>query len=666
MSQKYDYDLVVIGGGSGGLACAKEAKKLDSKLRVAVCDYVKPSLQGTSWKLGGTCVNVGCVPKKLLHNFGHNLKIIKDMSLDKTDDKLKDGKMKDNEITNNKLVNALSQINEYILSLNWSQKKQLQTAEIDFYNSHAEFIDEHTIQITSDKNVEFKTITSNVFVIATGGRPNYGTCIGAELCLTSDDIFWLRKGRSIGKKVLIIGGGYIALECASFLNEFDVQVDVMFRSKLLKKFDQQCVEQVAELMERNGVRFIRAEPTEIKKSKGIFEVLTIDGKYEGPYDNVILAIGRNPCSLNIGLEQIKIKLNTINNNKIVVNSYDVTTVPNIYAIGDVATVIDSHSYEVGTVCEVKDHKQTGQRSNPKGTIINVNDIGGYDVKLNDGTVIEDIDYNNLMTETIDRPELTPVAIKTGILLAQRLFNQGSDIYPFNDIPSWIPTTVFTSTSYSFAGMTSEEADEKYGKDNIEVWHSRYGPIEQLITHPKFTKSKSNLFTGSNLWSRKYAQENGIHWNDICFNTEDYSEVLYKNKPYTITNIRYDEKINKYKYTIEKSKEKSNQIEVFLRDLSPTLMTEEYEFERHIKSDHLCKLVTEKKTGKILGIHFVGDNAGEIIQGFALACSLGMSKSDLDKSTSIHPIAAEEFLVLDISRSSKKSFLKKEGCGGGSC
>lgn len=120
------------------------------------------------------------------------------------------------------------------------------------------------------------------------------------------------------------------------------------------------------------------------------------------------------------------------------------------------------------------------------------------------------------------------------------------------------------------------------------------------------------------------------------------------------------------YTISNN---SETLEVKLSDLSPTAQTEEYEYERNIKSDHLCKLVVEKKSNKILGIHFVGKNAGEIIQGFSLACSahpIGITKHDFDKMTAIHPIAAEEFLVLDVSRSSRKNFLKNEGCGGGSC
>jgi len=93
---------------------------------------------------------------------------------------------------------------------------------------------------------------------------------------------------------------------------------------------------------------------------------------------------------------------------------------------------------------------------------------------------------------------------------------------------------------------------------------------------------------------------------------------------------------------------------------------EFRYQRYVKSNHLAKLVVDKRNGKVLGFHFIGNGAGEVTQGFSLAILLGATKDDFDRLTGIHPTAAEEFAVLEVTRSSKTNFLKQEGCGGGSC
>lgn len=618
----YDYDVIIVGGGSGGLAHAKHAKKLNPNLKVAVFDYVTPSKRGTTWKLGGTCVNVGCIPKKLMHHVGQTMESFHNLT---------EYGLTLNENTNFKWEKMVKSINNYIRSLNWSYKKQLTSLGIEYINSYAMFVDDHTIKYTDnncmnidenineniDENALSSTITSKYFVIATGGRPNYGDYLGAELCLTSDDLFWLKKHP--GKKILVVGGGYISLECASFLNGMGCDVTVLYRSKLLKEFDEQCVEQVAELMERRGVRFVKGEPIKFSKNNDNIddnvddnvdmirvETLINTQNVDLYYNNVILAIGRTPCISGFGLNELGINMTK---NKIIVNDQDRTNIHNIYAIGDVAAQTAGHNFV---------------------------------------------------------PELTPVAIKSGIFLAERLFNSSLSQNELRSktLPFWIPTTVFTTPEYACVGMSENEADQIYGEDNVEVWSSRFGPIENLMLHPTFKQTSSDMFTGRNLWARRKTIAKGVYWDETCFNDADYSSVYLDNDRTKMWKVLY---IDEYMMTcvIENNLDRMN---VSLSQLTPAGETAEYEHQRLIKSDHLCKIVTLKDSGKILGIHFVGNNAGDVIQGFALACASNpnLTKTDFDNLIAIHPIVAEEFLVLDVSRSSKKNFLKKEGCGGGSC
>jgi Pyruvate/2-oxoglutarate dehydrogenase complex, dihydrolipoamide dehydrogenase (E3) component, and related enzymes len=147
-------------------------------------------------------------------------------------------------------------IRNYIGSLNWSYKRQLVDAGIRYFHNYGYFIDEHTIGYL-DKNSE-KQITAQYIIISTGGRPFYGDTPGKELAISSDDIF--RKKTSPGK-TLVIGGGYVAVECAAFLHEMKLDMTLMNRSVILRKFDEQCAAQIGELMERSGIRIIlKAKP----------------------------------------------------------------------------------------------------------------------------------------------------------------------------------------------------------------------------------------------------------------------------------------------------------------------------------------------------------------------------------------------------------------------
>ena len=193
----YQYDLFVIGGGSGGIAASKEAANYGA--RVGIADYVKPTPIGTNWGLGGTCVNVGCIPKKMMHYAGTMYENISEYESIGYPDNIP--KKHDWDILRNN-------VQMYIKKLNFGYRTSLRQKKINYYNKLATLIDNHTIELTGDKG-DKETITADKIIIAVGGRPKYLDIEGArELCITSDDIFSLKKSPG---KTLIVGGSYIAL-----------------------------------------------------------------------------------------------------------------------------------------------------------------------------------------------------------------------------------------------------------------------------------------------------------------------------------------------------------------------------------------------------------------------------------------------------------------------
>ncbi|XP_071514079.1 thioredoxin reductase 1, cytoplasmic [Panulirus ornatus] len=403
----YDYDLVVIGGGSGGLAASKEAASLGAK--VAVCDFVKPTPKGTSWGLGGTCVNVGCIPKKLMHQaaiLGHDLKDSREFGWTTPETISHDW---------NKMVES---IQNHIGSLNWGYRVALREKKVTYLNAYAEFMDSHTLK-TVDRRGKEKVITADKFILATGGRPRYPDIPGAqEHCITSDDIFSLPYAPG---KTLLVGASYIALECAGFLAGLGYDTTVMVRSILLRGFDQQMAEKIGAYMEQNGVKFIRgAVPTSIEQieegSPGKLKVTAKTNEGEeiiDEYNTVVVAIGRDPCTSGIGLADVSVEM--AKNGKVIVDKTEQTSVPHIYALGDI---------------------------------------------IEDGL------------------ELTPVAIQAGRLLAQRLFGKGTLLTDYVNVP----TTVFTPLEYGSCGYSEEKAIEKYGEDDIEVYHTNFLPLEFTVPH----------------------------------------------------------------------------------------------------------------------------------------------------------------------------------------
>ncbi|XP_020808412.1 thioredoxin reductase 1, mitochondrial isoform X3 [Drosophila serrata] len=398
----YDFDLVVIGGGSAGLACAKEA--VLNGARVACLDYVKPTpTLGTKWGVGGTCVNVGCIPKKLMHQASLLGEAVHEAAAYgwNVSDKIKPDW--------NKLVQS---VQNHIKSVNWVTRVDLRDKKVEYINGLGAFVDTHTL-VAKMKSGE-RTITAQTFVIAVGGRPRYPDIPGAvEHGITSDDLFSLNREPG---KTLVVGAGYIGLECAGFLKGLGYEPTIMVRSVVLRGFDQQMAELVASSMEERGIPFLRRTvPLSVEKQedgKLLVKYQNVDNGEVGQdvYDTVLWAIGRKGLVEDLNLPKVGVK---VQKDKIPVDSVEATNVPNIFAVGDI--------------------------------------IYG-------------------------KPELTPVAVLAGRLLARRLFAGSEQRMDYNDVA----TTVFTPLEYACVGLSEEEAVKKYGADEIEVFHGYYKPTEFFI------------------------------------------------------------------------------------------------------------------------------------------------------------------------------------------
>lgn len=326
----YDYDLVVIGGGSGGLAASKEAAALGAK--VAVCDFVVPTPTGTTWGLGGTCVNVGCIPKKLMHQaalLGQSISDAKQFGWE----------LPEKQTVKHNWETMVEAIQSHIGSLNWGYRVALREKKVQYMNAYAEFIDAHTLKTTDRKKKETK-ITAKHVLIATGGRPRYPDIPGAkEYGITSDDIFSLPHNPG---KTLCVGASYIALECAGFLAGLGIDATVMVRSILLRGFDQQMAELIGAQMANHGVKFLRGQvPTKIELIEQgtpnrlkVTSVNELGESIEEEYNTVLFAIGRDACTSTIGIENAGVMLNP-KNGKVICDENEQSNVPHIYAIGDI-------------------------------------------------------------------------------------------------------------------------------------------------------------------------------------------------------------------------------------------------------------------------------------------------------------------------------------------
>lgn len=425
-NHSYQYDLVVIGGGSGGLACSKEAKKFGA--RVAVLDFVKPSPQGSKWGLGGTCVNVGCIPKKLMHTAA----LLGDAQ---EDAKQYGWNASSNTQKQHSWELMVENVQNHIKSLNFGYRVDLREKQVVYLNKLGKFKSEHELECIDAKG-KVEVITSARFVIAVGGRPSPLDCIGSEYAITSDDLFSLEKSPG---KTLVIGAGYVALECAGFLaglTSTTNQISVLIRSIALRGFDTDLVSKVTENLEKaHGIQMLYGLTLKsiIKQSDGRLLVTYSDNKTD-VFDTVLTAVGRYADTKGLGITGIS-------------NSND-----------------SSNSNGNGT----------GTSSDTVGIQLAINSKNGKLICHNEQTSIPHI---YAIGDVIDgAPELTPSAILSGKLLARRLFNNENTYMNYHNIA----TTVFTPLELGTVGYSEEAAIEKYGSNNIETYLSEFIPLEWTI------------------------------------------------------------------------------------------------------------------------------------------------------------------------------------------
>lgn len=303
MTRHYDY--LAIGGGSGGIASINRAASYGKKCAIIEAKY-----------LGGTCVNVGCVPKKIMWHAAQIAEAIHlygpDYGFDTTV----------NSFDWKKLIASRS---AYIDRIHQSYDRVLGNNKVDVITGFARFVDAHTVEVNGEK------ITADHILIATGGRPAIPSIPGAEHGINSDGFFELD---AMPKRVAVVGAGYIAVEIAGVLNGLGAETHLFVRKHApLRTFDPMIVEALVEVMAAEGpMLHTDSIPKSITKNADGSLTLALENGTEQVVDCLIWAIGREPATDNINLEAAGIKTNE--RGYIPVDKFQNTNVAGVYAVGD--------------------------------------------------------------------------------------------------------------------------------------------------------------------------------------------------------------------------------------------------------------------------------------------------------------------------------------------
>ena len=329
------YDLVVIGGGSGGSACARRAAGYGAKVAIIEKGPTRDA-NGvrTGAGFGGTCVNVGCVPKKVMWTCANlreqMLGLAPSLGLSVSKDC---GTFDWPALVANR--------NAYVAGLNKSYESNWTKAGIDVIVGEARFVDEHTVQVADDGSGTTRTLKAKRTLVAAGGVPATLNVPGSELAISSDGFFDLP---SQPKKCAVIGAGYIAVELAGILHGLGSETHLFFRGEtvLQRGFDKYIVDKLMAELEAHGPHLhARSTPQKLSKAKDNTRTLFIrdgaTGKLEEfhGFDCVIVAIGRTPATAALGLEKAGVRV--AKSGHIVVDDFENTSSPAVLALGDVTT-----------------------------------------------------------------------------------------------------------------------------------------------------------------------------------------------------------------------------------------------------------------------------------------------------------------------------------------
>ena len=375
-----EYDYIVIGGGSGGIASANRAAMHGAKVIL---------FEGK--EVGGTCVNVGCVPKKVMWYGAQIAETLHRYAGEYGFD-----------VTINKFDFATLKANRqaYIDRIHGSYERGFDSNGVERVYEYARFVDPHTVEVAGER------YTAPHILIATGGHALYPNIPGSEYGITSDGFFELDE---VPKRTAVIGAGYIAVEVAGVLNALGSDTHLFVRKdRPLRTFDKDIVDVLVDQMAKSGPTLhTHANATEVVKNTDDSLTISFDNGETITVDCLIWAIGRAANTSGFGLEKTGVKLTE--KGTIYSDEFENTSVPGIYALGDVTGKLD----------------------------------------------------------------LTPVAVKAGRQLSERLFNNKADAkLDYTDVA----TVVFSHPVIGSVGLTEEKAIAKYGPENIKVYKSSFTPM----------------------------------------------------------------------------------------------------------------------------------------------------------------------------------------------
>ncbi len=380
------FDYICIGGGSGGIASANRAAMYGAKVALIEAK-----------DLGGTCVNVGCVPKKVMW---HGAQVAEAMNLYAEDYGF------DVDVKNFNWAKLVENRQAYIGRIHQSYDRVLGNNQVEVIRGFAKFVDEKTVEVNGE------LYTADHILIAVGGRPTIPNIPGAEYGIDSNGFFELNEQP---KRVAVVGAGYIAVEIAGVLNALGTETHLFVRKESpLRTFDRMVIDTLVEVMEAEGPTLhTNSVPSSVVKEADGSLTIHFENGHSQNVDTLIWAIGRHPATDAINLQATGVETN--DHGYIKVDAYQQTNVKGIYCVGDIME-------------------------------------GGI--------------------------ELTPVAVKAGRQLSERLFNNKPDAKMDYDL---VPTVVFSHPPIGTIGLTETEAVAKYGEDQVKVYTSGFTAMYTAVT-----------------------------------------------------------------------------------------------------------------------------------------------------------------------------------------